>query len=40
MLPVKKYVIDLIDSRVESFDLRQQMSDYITSKTTQYSQCG
>jgi hypothetical protein len=29
MLPVKQDVIDLIDSRVESFDLRQQMCDYI-----------
>jgi hypothetical protein len=29
MLPVKQDVIDLIDSRVESFDLRQQMSNYI-----------
>ncbi len=29
MLPVKQYVIDLIDSRVESFDLRQQMCNYI-----------
>lgn len=34
MLPVKKYVIDLIDSRVESFDLRQQMSNDITCKAT------
>jgi hypothetical protein len=29
MLPVEKNVIDLIDSRVESFDLRQQVCDYI-----------
>jgi len=29
MLPVKQYVIDLIDSRVESFDLRQQVGNYI-----------
>jgi hypothetical protein len=29
MLPVKQDVVDLIDSRVESFDLRQQMSNYI-----------
>jgi hypothetical protein len=29
MLPVKQDVIDLIDSRVESFDLRQQVCDYI-----------
>jgi hypothetical protein len=29
MLPVEKYVVDLIDSRVESFDLRQQVGDYI-----------
>ena len=34
MLPVKKYVIDLIDSRVESFDFRQQMSNYITRQAT------
>jgi hypothetical protein len=35
MLPVKKYVIDLIDSRVESFDLRQQMSYYIARQATE-----
>jgi hypothetical protein len=35
MLPVKKYVIDLIDSRVESFDLRQQMSNYIPRQATE-----
>ena len=35
MLPVKQDVIDLIDSRVESFDLRQQMSDYITRQATE-----
>ena len=29
MLPVKQDVIDLIDSRVESFDLRQQVCDDI-----------
>jgi hypothetical protein len=29
MLPVKQDVIDLIDSRVESFDLRQQVGNYI-----------
>jgi hypothetical protein len=34
MLPVEKYVVDLIDSRVESFDLRQQMSDYIARQAT------
>ena len=34
MLPVKKNVIDLIDSRVESFDLRQQMSYYIARQAT------
>ena len=34
MLPVEQDVIDLIDSRVESFDLRQQMSDYIACKAT------
>jgi hypothetical protein len=34
MLPVKQYVIDLIDSRVESFDLRQQMGDYIARQAT------
>ena len=36
MLPVEKYVIDLIDSRVESFDLRQQMSNYIARQATEY----
>jgi hypothetical protein len=30
MLPVKQDVIDLIDSRVESFDLIEQMRDDIT----------
>jgi hypothetical protein len=35
MLPVKKYVIDLIDSRVESFDLRQQVCDYIARQATE-----
>jgi hypothetical protein len=35
MLPVKQYVIDLIDSRVESFDLRQQMGDYIARQATE-----
>jgi hypothetical protein len=34
MLPVKQYVIDLIDSRVESFDLRQQVCDYIARQAT------
>jgi hypothetical protein len=34
MLPVEKYVIDLIDSRVESFDLRQQVSNYIARQAT------
>ena len=34
MLPVEKYVIDLIDSRVESFDLRQQVSNYIAWQAT------
>ena len=29
MLPVEQDVIDLIDSRVESFDLRQQVGNYI-----------
>jgi hypothetical protein len=35
MLPVKQYVIDLIDSRVESFDLRQQVCDYIARQATE-----
>jgi hypothetical protein len=35
MLPVKQYVIDLIDSRVESFDLRQQVRDYIARQATE-----
>jgi hypothetical protein len=34
MLPVEKYVIDLIHSRVESFDLRQQVCDYIARQAT------
>jgi hypothetical protein len=34
MLPVKQYVIDLIDSRVESFDLRQQVRNYIARQAT------
>jgi hypothetical protein len=29
MLPVKQDVIDLIDTRVESFNFRQQVCDYI-----------
>jgi hypothetical protein len=36
MLPVEKYVIDLIDSRVESFDLRQQVGYYIARQATEY----
>ena len=36
MLPVKQDVIDLIDSRVESFDLRQQVCDYIARQAAQY----
>jgi hypothetical protein len=35
MLPVKQDVIDLIDSRVESFDLRQQMSNHIARQATE-----
>ena len=34
MLPVEQDVIDLIDSRVESFDLRQQMSNDIARQAT------
>ncbi len=34
MLPVKQYVIDLIHSRVESFDLRQKVCDYIARQAT------
>ena len=34
MLPVEKYVIDLIHSRVESFDLRQQVCNYIARQAT------
>ena len=36
MLPVKQDVIDLIDSRVESFDLRQQVGNYIARQATEY----
>jgi hypothetical protein len=35
MLPVEKYVIDLIHSRVESFDLRQQVGNYIARQATE-----
>jgi hypothetical protein len=35
MLPVEKYVVDLIDSRVESFDLRQQVGNYIARQATE-----
>ena len=35
MLPVEQYVIDLIDSRVESFDLRQQVCDDIARQATE-----
>jgi hypothetical protein len=34
MLPVKQDVIDLIDSRVESFDLIEQVRYDIACKTT------
>jgi hypothetical protein len=34
MLPVEKYVVDLIHSRVESFDLRQQVGNYIARQAT------
>jgi hypothetical protein len=34
MLPVKQDVIDLIHSRVESFDFRQQVCDYIARQAT------
>jgi hypothetical protein len=34
MLPVKQDVIDLIDSRVESFDLRQQVGNDIARQAT------
>jgi hypothetical protein len=40
MLPVKQDVIDLIDSRVESFDLRQQVCNYITRQTTERDNSG
>jgi hypothetical protein len=36
MLPVKQDVVDLIDSRVESFDLRQQVGNYIARQATKY----
>jgi hypothetical protein len=36
MLPVEKYVVDLIHSRVESFDLRQQVCNYIARQATEY----
>ena len=35
MLPVKQDVIDLIDPRVESFDLRQKVCDYIARQSTE-----
>jgi hypothetical protein len=35
MLPVKQDVIDLIDSRVESFDLRQQVCNDIARQATE-----
>ena len=35
MLPVKQDVIDLIHSRVESFDLRQKVCDYIARQATE-----
>jgi hypothetical protein len=38
MLPVKQDVVDLIDSRVESFDFRQQVCDYIAGQATKDSQ--
>jgi hypothetical protein len=38
MLPVKQDVIDLIDPRVESFDLIKKMRDYIPCQTTKHAQ--
>jgi hypothetical protein len=35
MLPVKQNVVDLIDPRVESFDFRQQVCDYIARQATE-----
>jgi hypothetical protein len=40
MLPVKQNVIDLIDPRVESFDLRQKVCDYIARQATKDSNGG
>jgi hypothetical protein len=40
MLPVKQDVVDLIDSRVESFDLRQQMRNYIARQATERDNSG
>ena len=40
MLPVKQDVIDLIDPRVESFDLRQKVCDYIARQATKNGNCG
>ena len=40
MLPVKQDVIDLIDPRVESFDLRQKVCDYIARQSTKDSNGG
>ena len=40
MLPVKQDVIDLIDPRVESFDLRQKVCDYIARQSTKYGDRG
>ena len=40
MLPVKQDVIDLIHSRVESFDLIKQMRYDITCETTEHAKRG
>jgi hypothetical protein len=40
MLPVKQDVIDLIDPRVESFDFRQKVCDYIARQATKNGDSG
>ena len=38
MLPVEQDVIDLIDSRVESFDFIEQVCNDIACKPTEYAE--
>jgi len=39
MLPVEQDVIDLIDSRVESFDLRQEVGNDIARQAANDGEC-